>query len=49
MLRPLAALSAPALGSLLLVSSGYGMLFVVAGLAVAILGAFAAHRIVDIR
>ena len=49
MLRPLAALSAPALGSVLLVSSGYGTLFVVTGLAVAVLGAVAARRIIDIR
>lgn len=49
MARPLSALTAPIVGTLLLVSESYGALFITAGLLIAFFGAFAALAVRDIR
>lgn len=49
MTRPVAALTAPVVGSLILSVSGYGTLFVVTGVLIGVIGVTAALRIRDIK
>lgn len=49
MTRPVAALMAPIVGSILLVSSGYSTLFVVTGIIIGVVGVTSALAIKDIR
>lgn len=49
MARPLGALTAPIIGTLLLVSGSYGILFITTGLLIAFVGAFAALAVRDVR
>lgn len=49
MTRPIAALIAPLLGSIILVVSGYGTLFVVTGALIGVVGVNAALRIKDVK